>query len=191
MRLSDWRKAAPYKDSMAPKVLATIDDALLAMGAERDPECYIMWGDDPAARYLIFVPTASWARPHQRAGRRPGRGAAGRRQGRALEPRPAGRARGRDPGRPSARHVPGRDADAQRGGCRRGPDRGVRAGVVRGRRRSPDPELPGGETRPGPGRGVLLDGGPSTRSREALEAGWSGRASQGLPREGASKGSSR
>lgn len=59
MRLSDWRKAAPYKDSMAPKVLATIGDALLAMGAERDPECYIMWGDDPAARYLIFVPTAS------------------------------------------------------------------------------------------------------------------------------------
>ncbi len=59
MRLSDWRKAAPFKDSMAPKVLATIGDAVLAMGAERDPECYIMWGDDPAARYLIFVPTAS------------------------------------------------------------------------------------------------------------------------------------
>ncbi len=59
MRLSDWRKAAPFKDSMAPKVLAAIDDALPAMGAERDPECYIIWGDDPAARYLIFVPTAS------------------------------------------------------------------------------------------------------------------------------------
>ncbi len=59
MRLSDWRKAAPFKESMAPNVLATIDNALHAMGAERDPECYILWGDDPAARYLIFVPTPS------------------------------------------------------------------------------------------------------------------------------------
>lgn len=59
MRLSGWRKAAPFKDSMAPNVLTTIDSALLAMGAELDPECYILWGDDPAARYLIFVPTAS------------------------------------------------------------------------------------------------------------------------------------
>jgi hypothetical protein len=56
MRLSDWRAAAPRKDSMAPKVVATIEAALSMLGADADPECWVVWGDDPAIRYTVFVP---------------------------------------------------------------------------------------------------------------------------------------
>ncbi len=56
MRLSDWRAAAPRKDSMAPKVVATIEAALAMLGADVDPECWVVWGDDPAIRYALFVP---------------------------------------------------------------------------------------------------------------------------------------
>ena len=57
MRLSGWRARAPIPDSVAPKVLAVIEAALSALGAEADPECWIAWGDDPAARYLVLAPT--------------------------------------------------------------------------------------------------------------------------------------
>lgn len=57
MRLSGWRARAPSQDSMAPKVLAVVEAALSALGAEPDPECWIAWGDDPAARYLVLAPT--------------------------------------------------------------------------------------------------------------------------------------
>ena len=56
MRLSDWRAAAPRKDSMAPKVHATIEAALSLLGVDADPECWVVWGDDPAIRYGVFVP---------------------------------------------------------------------------------------------------------------------------------------
>jgi hypothetical protein len=56
MRLSDWRAAAPRKDSMVPKVVATIEAALALLGADVDPECWVVWGDDPAIRYAVFVP---------------------------------------------------------------------------------------------------------------------------------------
>lgn len=59
MRLNEWRAKAPFKDSVAPKVTATIDAALGLLGAEADPECWIVWGDDPLVRYVIFVPTAA------------------------------------------------------------------------------------------------------------------------------------
>jgi hypothetical protein len=57
MRLSGWRALAPYKDSTSPKVLAVVEPALVTLGAERDPECWVAWGDDPSVRYLIFAPT--------------------------------------------------------------------------------------------------------------------------------------
>ena len=57
MRLSGWRARAPSQDSVAPKVLAVVEAALAALGAEADPECWIAWGDDPAARYLVLAPT--------------------------------------------------------------------------------------------------------------------------------------
>ena len=38
--------------------MAVIEQALAALGADRDPECWVAWGDDPAIRYLMLVPTA-------------------------------------------------------------------------------------------------------------------------------------
>ena len=59
MRWSAWRAKAPFKDSVAPRVLSVIDDALAALGAEADPECWVVWGDDPSSRYSLLVPTPS------------------------------------------------------------------------------------------------------------------------------------
>lgn len=59
MRFSGWRVKAPVKASVSPKVLAVLGDALDGLGAEADPECWVVWGDDPAIRYLLFVPTVS------------------------------------------------------------------------------------------------------------------------------------
>jgi hypothetical protein len=57
MRLSDWRTRAPHKDAMTPKVIAVIEPVLAALGAEPDPSCWIVWGDDPAVRYVVLAPT--------------------------------------------------------------------------------------------------------------------------------------
>ncbi len=57
MRLSDWRSRSPHRDAMGPKVLAAVDPVLAALGAEPDPRCWVVWGDDPAVRYLVLVPT--------------------------------------------------------------------------------------------------------------------------------------
>jgi hypothetical protein len=57
MRLSDWRTRAPHKDAMTPKVVAVIEPVLAALGAEADASCWIVWGDDPAARYVVLAPT--------------------------------------------------------------------------------------------------------------------------------------
>jgi hypothetical protein len=57
MRLSDWRTRAPHKDAMTPKVLAVVEPVLAALGAESDPSCWVVWGDDPAVRYVVLAPT--------------------------------------------------------------------------------------------------------------------------------------
>jgi hypothetical protein len=57
MLLSEWAKRAPHKESMAPKVIATVTPILVALGAPKDPSSWIAWGDDPAARYVILAPT--------------------------------------------------------------------------------------------------------------------------------------
>jgi hypothetical protein len=57
MRFSEYRAKAPFKESVAPKVLTVVEQALVGLGAERDPECWVVWGDDPAGRYLLFAPT--------------------------------------------------------------------------------------------------------------------------------------
>ena len=56
MRLSAWEARAPHRDSMAAKVVASATEALTLLGAGPDPECWIVWGDDPAARYAILAP---------------------------------------------------------------------------------------------------------------------------------------
>ncbi len=57
MRLSEWRGRTPHRDSMSSKVVAVIEPMLASMGAGPDPSCWVVWGDDPAARYAILVPT--------------------------------------------------------------------------------------------------------------------------------------
>jgi hypothetical protein len=59
MRLSDWTSRAPRKEALAPKVVAVIEPVLTSLGAGPDPSCWISWGDDPAARYLLLTPTAA------------------------------------------------------------------------------------------------------------------------------------
>ena len=57
MRLSEWRVDAPHRDALAPKVVAVVEPVLTALGAEPDPTCWIVWGDDPGMRYALLVPT--------------------------------------------------------------------------------------------------------------------------------------
>jgi hypothetical protein len=59
MRLSEWRTRAPHKDAMTPKVLGVVEPVLTALGADEDPRCWVVWGDDPGVRYTLLVPTDS------------------------------------------------------------------------------------------------------------------------------------
>ncbi len=56
MRLSEWQSRSPNRDSMAAKVVAPAIEAVALLGAERDPDCWISWGEDPDARYTILAP---------------------------------------------------------------------------------------------------------------------------------------
>jgi hypothetical protein len=57
MRLSEWRKAAPTEGAMNDRVLAVVGPVLADLGAERDPECWVVWGEDPDLRYSLLAPT--------------------------------------------------------------------------------------------------------------------------------------
>jgi hypothetical protein len=57
MRLSEWRASAPARDATGPKVVAVVDPVLKALGAEPDPHCWVAWGEEPANRFTVFVPT--------------------------------------------------------------------------------------------------------------------------------------
>jgi hypothetical protein len=57
MRLSGWRKTAPAPESMSAEVLAVLNPVLADLGAEADPDCWVVWGDDPQLRYAVLVPT--------------------------------------------------------------------------------------------------------------------------------------
>ena len=59
MRFSEWRTRAPSKDAVGPKVAAVVEAALTTLLADRDPDCWVAWGDDPAVRYLLMAPTPS------------------------------------------------------------------------------------------------------------------------------------
>jgi len=56
MRLKAWRARAPVQETVAAKVMRIVESALVTIGSDADPECWVVWGDDPAIRYLIFVP---------------------------------------------------------------------------------------------------------------------------------------
>jgi hypothetical protein len=57
MRLSEWRAAAPAREAVAAKVAAVVDPVLMSLGADPDPHCWIAWGEEPASRFTVFVPT--------------------------------------------------------------------------------------------------------------------------------------
>jgi hypothetical protein len=57
MRLSQWRAEAPTREAMSQKVLAVVVPVLKDLGASDDPDCWVYWGEDPAVRYSILVPT--------------------------------------------------------------------------------------------------------------------------------------
>lgn len=59
MRLSEWQTSTTHRESMADKILGPARDALALLGAERDPECWIVWGDDPAVRWAILAPAVA------------------------------------------------------------------------------------------------------------------------------------
>ena len=56
MRLSEWQARGDHRDSMVEKVLDPARTALELLGAEPDPECWIVWGDDPAVRWMLLAP---------------------------------------------------------------------------------------------------------------------------------------
>jgi hypothetical protein len=59
MRLSEWQAATPHREAMTEKVLAPARDALALLGADRDPACWVAWGDDPLARWTLLVPSTA------------------------------------------------------------------------------------------------------------------------------------
>ena len=59
MRLSEWRAAAPSKEAVAAKVNLVVDPVLAAYGVGSDPEGWVAWGEEPAQRYTILIPTAA------------------------------------------------------------------------------------------------------------------------------------
>ncbi|HET9456510.1 MAG TPA: hypothetical protein VFO78_04165 [Candidatus Limnocylindrales bacterium] len=57
MRLSEWRAASPSREAASRKISALVDPILAALGAEADPGAWVVWGEEPATRYTILVPT--------------------------------------------------------------------------------------------------------------------------------------
>jgi hypothetical protein len=59
MRLSEWRRSAPSKEAVGPKVTAVVDPVIASFGAGADPQGWIAWGEEPGQRYTILVPMPS------------------------------------------------------------------------------------------------------------------------------------
>jgi hypothetical protein len=57
MRLSEWRKTAPNRECMSNTVLGVLTPVIGDLGAADDPECWVIWGEDPDIRYYVMVPT--------------------------------------------------------------------------------------------------------------------------------------
>jgi hypothetical protein len=56
MLLSDWRGIESHAAALTPKVVAAVEPVLTGLGAEADPDCWIVWGDDPS-RFTVLAPT--------------------------------------------------------------------------------------------------------------------------------------
>ena len=56
MRLSEWRAAGTHPAAMGPKVDSVVEPVLRGLGAADDPDCWIVWGDEPS-RWSLLAPT--------------------------------------------------------------------------------------------------------------------------------------
>jgi hypothetical protein len=56
MLLSDWRALERHAGALTPKVVAAMEPVLAGLGTGADPDCWIIWGDDPS-RFTVLVPT--------------------------------------------------------------------------------------------------------------------------------------
>ena len=56
MLLSDWRAIETHAAALTPKVVAIVEPVLTGLGASADPDCWIVWGDDPS-RFALLTPT--------------------------------------------------------------------------------------------------------------------------------------
>ena len=56
MRLSEWRTAGTHPAAMGPKVDAVLEPVLRGLGVADDPDCWIVWGDEPS-RWSLLAPT--------------------------------------------------------------------------------------------------------------------------------------
>jgi hypothetical protein len=59
MRLSEWRKAAPTKEAVAAKVTTIVDPVIASFDVGPDPDCWVAWGEEPARRFTILIPTGA------------------------------------------------------------------------------------------------------------------------------------
>jgi len=57
MRLSEWRAEAPAKEPLAPRVLEVVAPVMRTLTGHADPDCWVVWGDDPTVRYTVLAPT--------------------------------------------------------------------------------------------------------------------------------------
>ncbi len=59
MRLSEWSAEAPAPEAVTAKVLRVVETVLATFGCDPDPECWVTWGDDPAARWGLLASSSA------------------------------------------------------------------------------------------------------------------------------------
>jgi hypothetical protein len=57
MLLGEWRKTAPSRESLSNKVMVVLKPVLADLGADADPDCWVLWGEDPEFKFSVMVPT--------------------------------------------------------------------------------------------------------------------------------------
>ncbi len=56
MRLSEWTASAPA-GAVTPAIQSALGGILGPLGADADPECWVLWGEEPHVRWSFMVPT--------------------------------------------------------------------------------------------------------------------------------------
>lgn len=59
MRLDEWTEEAPAAEAVAPRVLGVVRPVLTALGASEDVDVWVVWGDEPATRWVVLAPTSA------------------------------------------------------------------------------------------------------------------------------------